>query len=71
MIVNNKNSHRIRKARFLSNKVELNPNILIITINVNRLHSPKIDQMGKIKKAQLICCFQKPPETKKKTKNRN
>ena len=60
MIVDNKNSHRIRKARFLNNKVKTNSNKLITTINVNWLHSFKTDQKGKVNKAQFICCFQKP-----------
>ena len=64
MIVNNKNSHRIRKARFLNNKVKTNSNKLITTINVNWLHSFKIDQKGKVNKAQFIFSTLKKMENK-------
>ena len=60
MIVDNKNSHRIRKARFLNNKVKTNSNKLITTINVNWLHSFKTDQKGKVNKAQFIAVFKSP-----------
>ena len=75
MMVNNKNSHRIRKARFLNNKVKTNSSKLITMLNVNWLHSFKIDQKGKINKAQFMCCFPNPqnkaPKIKQKLGNKN
>lgn len=48
MIINN-NNHRIRKVKFLSNKVEINSSKSMTTINVNKLNSPQIVRMVKIK----------------------
>jgi hypothetical protein len=42
-----KNGHRTKQTKFSSNKVEINLNVSIITINVNRLSFPKIVRMSK------------------------